>query len=227
MKSIKSLFFCALICFALSCNNNKSTETEKQEIKTEEVVSTVDTTTTTVIPEVKVEQPVISLDSSLTLLTKEILLNLKNKDYESFAKHIHPEVGCVFSPYGFIDTENARLLTQDKFFKLLKSGEKVLWGSYDGSGDPINLTLKAYFDKFVYNADYLNAEKFAVNKMLGSGNSLNNLSRVFPDLNYTESYFSGFKKEYSGMDWTTLRLVFLKSGSIYYLRAVVHDQWTT
>ena len=31
-----------------------------------------------------------------------------------------------------------------------------------------------------------------------AGNSLNNLSSVYKDCDFTESYFSGFKKEYAG-----------------------------
>lgn len=221
MKTTYGFLLLAFSLIIFSCNNNK----KQAEVKTQEGLTTVDTSN---VPpaQVKVEQPVINLDSNLTLLSKEILLKLKNKDYEGFAKHLHPELGCVFSPYGFIDTVNARQLTQDKFLKLLQNGEKVVWGNYDGSGDPITLTLKDYLAKFVYNADYLNAKEFAINKMLGSGNSLNNLTKVFPGLNFTESYFPGFKKEYSGMDWTSLRLVFLKFGDTYYLRAVIHDQWT-
>lgn len=221
MKNIFVFTFCVFAILIYSCNNNS----EQKEVKSEEVITSVDTTPA-IVPEVTVVKPAISLDSSLTLLNNEILLQLKNKDYEGFAKHLHPEDGCLFSPYGFIDTENARLFTQEGFIKLLNSGDKVVWGSYDGSGDSINLNLKAYLEKFVYNADYVNAEKFALNKMLGSGNSLNNLTKVFPGLNFSENYFSGFKKEYDGMDWTTLRLVFKKSGDVYYLRAVVHDQWT-
>lgn len=221
MKNIFVVTFCVFAILIYSCNNNS----EQKEVKSEEVITSVDTTPA-IVPEVTVVKPAISLDSSLTLLNNEILLQLKNKDYEGFAKHLHPEDGCLFSPYGFIDTENARLFTQEGFIKLLNSGDKVVWGSYDGSGDPINLNLKAYLEKFVYNADYVNAEKFALNKMLGSGNSLNNLTKVFPGLNFSENYFSGFKKEYNGMDWTTLRLIFKKSGDVYYLRAVVHDQWT-
>ncbi len=215
---IASIFLVALI----SCNPQQ----EKKVESTEVVVANADTAAVTV-PEVKVEEPVISTDSSLTLLTKEILLELKNKNYESFAKYIHPEEGCLFSPYGFIDTVNSVVLKPADFIKALKNDNKITWGSYDGSGDPIDKTPKTYLQNFVYNADFLNAKQFAVNKILASGNSLNNIPKVFPGLNFTESYFPGFKKENQGMDWTTLRFIFKKYGEKYYLRAVIHDQWTT
>ena len=223
------MFFFILILFSCNGNENQTTETTSEEV----VITKPDTNTISkvdspvlVIPKEEIA-PVLSLDSTLTLLSKEVLLLLKNKDYKALVNYIHPEVGVVFSPYGFIDNENSILLTREKFLQALNDGKKINWGNYDGSGDPINLSLKDYLQKFVYNADYLNAEKFSINKMIGSGNSLNNLKKVFPGLHFTESYFSGFKKELSGMDWTTLRLVFKKSGDKYFLRAFVHDQWTS
>ena len=229
MKNFSGLILCISIAFLFSCNSNsESSELKKEDVLVTKVDSTTNLkadTTALVIPDEKLEAE-ISLDSNLTRLTKEILLVLKNKDYADLVNYIHPEVGTLFSPYGFIDNENSMLLTRKMFTTSLNDGKKLLWGSYDGSGDPISLSLKDYLEKFVYNKDYLNAEKFSVNKFLGSGNSLNNLKKVFPGLNFTESYFSGFKKELSGMDWTTLRLVFLKAGDKYYLRGVVHDQWT-
>jgi hypothetical protein len=84
-----------------------------------------------------------------------------------------------------------------------------------------------YIDKFVYNADFLNAEKTAYNQVIGKGNSLNNLGEVFPNHPFIEYYFSGFDEKYAGMDWTSLRLVFKLHQGNYYLVAIVHDQWTT
>ena len=88
------------------------------------------------------------------------------------------------------------------------------------------MTIENYFKKFVYNADFLNAEQTNLNKMVGSGNSLNNLITTYKGCNYTESYFSGFDKKYDGMDWCCLRLVYTKYQLKYYLIAIVHDQWT-
>ena len=224
MKNLFRILSVIFLAGLISCNTNTDNNGIAEEVK----VTTTDTVTTLdSLPEENVEQTSISTDSNLTLLSKEVLLVLKNKDYTAFAKYIHPEDGCLFSPYGYIDTVAARVISQANFVNLLNDGKKLNWGNYDGSGDAIELSLKQYFEKFVYNADFLYPEKFAINKMLGSGNSLNNLTKIFPNLNFTESYFPGFKKEYSGMDWTTLRLVFKKLGDKFYLRAVVHDQWTS
>ncbi len=169
---------------------------------------------------------IINTDSIILNLTKQVLNSIKNKDYNILAGFIHPTLGVRFSPYAFIDTTVNLIFSTEKFLQQIKTQNKFIWGSYDGSGDNIDLTVENYFSKFVYNADFLNAEKISLNKMIGSGNSLNNLEKVYKGCYFTESYFSGFDKKYDGMDWCCLRLVFKKHLDKYYLIAVVHDQWT-
>jgi hypothetical protein len=41
-----------------------------------------------------------------------------------------------------------------------------------------------------------------------------------------EYYFSGFDPQYGGMDWRSLRLVFIKDSNNWYLAAIVHGEWT-
>ncbi|MDQ8004347.1 MAG: hypothetical protein REI64_06065 [Pedobacter sp.] len=166
-------------------------------------------------------------EETISTIASEILTTLKAKDYKAFAAYFHPTEGVVFSPYGFIDTKTSKKLTKATFLKLIEEHGSVIWGSYDGSGETIRLTAQQYLDKFVYNADYINAEKTAYNQIIGKGNSLNNLNEIFPQYPFVEYHFSGFDKKYEGMDWTSLRLVFKLHQSNYYLVAVVHDQWTT
>lgn len=166
-------------------------------------------------------------EETLTTIATEVLTTLKAKDYKAFTAYFHPTEGVLFSPYGFIDSKASRKVTKTAFMKLIEENTAVNWGSYDGTGDPILLTAQNYVEKFVYNADYLNAEKSAYNQVIGKGNSINNLEEVFPKHPYIEYHFSGFDKKYAGMDWTSLRLVFKLHQSNYYLVAVVHDQWTS
>ena len=169
---------------------------------------------------------VLKTDSLILNLTKQVLTSIKNKDYKKLGDFIHPTLGVRFSPYAYIDTTVNLKLSSAKFLQEINTQNKFDWGNYSGSGDTILLTVEDYFSKFVYNADFLNAEKTSLNKMIGTGNSLNNLETVYKDCEYTESYFSGFDKKYDGMDWTCLRLVFKKHLDKFYLIAVVHDQWT-
>lgn len=173
------------------------------------------------------EQKVGTDEETINTIASEILTTLKAKDYKAFAAYFHPVEGVTFSPYGFIDTKTSKKLTKASFLKLIEEHGSVNWGSYDGSGETIRLTAQQYLEKFVYNADYINAEKTAYNQIIGKGNSLNNLNEIFPQHAFIEYHFSGFDKKYEGMDWTSLRLVFKQYQSNYYLVAVVHDQWTS
>ena len=108
----------------------------------------------------------------------------------------------------------------------MQEGDSISWGKYDGTGKDILLPIDKYFDKFVYDVDFINAEQVAVNEVLGTGNSLINIRQVYPGADFTESYFSGFEEKYGGMDWRSLRLVFQFYKEQPYLVGMVHDQWT-
>ncbi|OFY83526.1 MAG: hypothetical protein A3F72_12950, partial [Bacteroidetes bacterium RIFCSPLOWO2_12_FULL_35_15] len=167
-----------------------------------------------------------SNDSLILDLTHQVMMTIKNKDFKKLADYIHPTLGVRFSPYAYIDPTNDIKFTPEKFLENINVPNKLNWGSYDPSGDKIFLTINDYFLQFVYSADFLNAEKRSVNKMIGGGNSLNNLKTIYNDCDFSESYFSGFDKKLGGMDWCSLRLVFKKYNEKYYLVGIVHDQWT-
>ena len=101
-------------------------------------------------------------DSILLRLTNNILVALKNKNYSAFANYIHPVAGIRFSPYGYVDT-----LRHLKIFKREIYGhrqendnqEMIVWGEFDGTGDPIKMTLNNYMQRFVYDVDFVKPEK--------------------------------------------------------------------
>ena len=165
-------------------------------------------------------------DSVIFALTKEILAVIKDKDYKKLTEYIHPENGIRFSPYAYIDTANDVTATRSTFRLNAYTNKKRIWGSYDGSGDPIKMTFKEYFKKFVYDVDFLNAEKTTLNTKSSHGSDFDNLKDIYPGSIYTESYFSGFDEKYGGMDWRALRLVYKEYEGKYYLVGVIHDEWT-
>ena len=167
-------------------------------------------------------------DSILLKLTKNILTNLKNKHYAAFANHIHPVDGIRFSPYGHVDTVHHLKFSRASFINQVNKGDldMITWGEFDGTGDPIKMTLNNYMRRFVYDVDFVKPEKLVVNEFIGTGNSLNNLLSVYKNCNFTESHFSGFEKDYQGMDWKSLRLVFKERNKRFFLVGIVHDEWT-
>lgn len=168
----------------------------------------------------------INKDSIILNLTAQVLTSIKNNDFNSFSKFIHPKYGVRFSPYAFIDTLKDVKLLSSEILDLVKKQSAINWGSYDGSGEMITLNINGYFKKFVYNADFLNAENKSINKIMQTGNTINNIDSVYKNCYFTENHFSGIDKKFEGIDWCSLRLVYKKYNDNYYLVGVIHDQWT-
>jgi hypothetical protein len=155
----------------------------------------------------------------------QVIQALAQKDMTAAAEFVHPEMGVRFSPYAYVREEH-QVFMPDEIASLEGSEETYLWGQYDGSGEPIELTFDDYYEKFVYSADFANPEDMAVNARIGQGNTINNIQDFYPDSSYVEYHFSGFEEEYGGMDWESLRLVFVQEDGAWYLVGVVHDEWT-
>jgi hypothetical protein len=164
--------------------------------------------------------------SSVEEQANAVLLALKNKDGAALAALAHPTKGVRFSPYGHISTSTDIVIMKSGLADAYQQSKKETWGSYDGSGAPITLSFSEYSKKFLYDVDFLNAPQKATNKVLGSGNTVINIKEAYPNATFVEYYFPGFDPKYEGMDWKSLRLVFEKVGTTWYLVGIVHDQWT-
>lgn len=151
---------------------------------------------------------------------------LKDQNMEELSVFVHPDTGVRFSPYGYIDILNHQTFTTSQIPGLLTDTQTYLWGFFDGTGDPIQLTFEDYYEQFVYDVDFANPNLIGNNTVVGTGNSLLNISEVYPDAVFVEFHFTGFDPQYDGMDWESLRLVFLELDGIWYLSGIIHDQWT-
>lgn len=157
---------------------------------------------------------------------QEAITALAARNMKALADLVHPSEGVRFSPYGNININNDVKLAADVVKTRMDSNKTYIWGAYDGSGEPIEKTFKDYFDEFVYDQDFANAEKIAKDEIIGTGNTINNIEEVYPNTQFVEYYFSGFDPDYGGMDWVSLRLVFEQKDGTWYLVGIVHDQWT-
>lgn len=212
---LKTAFILSTTILIYSCGENQSEE----ETTTTDSVQTINIKP--VEPQTKMK-PEVNDTAVLKDLTKEILTSIKEEEYGNLARYFHPDSGVRFSPYAFIDVAKNIQLSSKEYTEGIKSNTKFIWGYSDGSGDAIELTIPEYLKKFVYSSDFLHAEKTAVNKMIGNGNSINNLEKVYPDAFFTESYDPG-KHE---MGWKSIRLVFKKKEDKFYLIGIVNDRWT-
>ena len=157
---------------------------------------------------------------------RDVLTAISTQDFEKLSEAIHPEKGVRFSPYSFVDGEKDLVFSSDEIKSMVSDSGIYVWGSYDGIGEPIELSFRDYFSRFVYDADFQEAEQIGYNKILGQGNTINNSFEFYENAIIVEYHFPGIDPKYEGMDWRSLRLVFEKAGDSWYLVGVIHDEWT-
>ncbi len=167
-----------------------------------------------------------SSDMSL-LQTSLIVMDLiKEKEMENLADYVHPDKGLRFTPYFYVDTQNDQVFNTQQVEVLDQDNSQYTWGEFDGRGDPIEYNFNEYYDEFVYDEDYINPHIIGNNTAIGSGNTTDNVATAYPEGKFVEFHFTGFDPQYTGMDWSSLRLVFEEHAGAWYLVGVVHGQWT-
>ena len=151
---------------------------------------------------------------------------MKQGDYEALSKMIHPEKGVLFAPYSTVDPETNLTFSAQEIARLKEDTKTYFWGSSNGNGLPIELTLLEYFQTFVFHTDYTMAPEIGVNKILKTGNSLENVLQVYEHAVTVEFHFPPLSEETEGMDWCSLKLVLEPYEKTYKIVAIVHSQWT-
>lgn len=170
--------------------------------------------------------PVSEEDAPLLEAADEVVRALRDRDLNRLATWIHPEKGLLFSPYPHLDPGKARSFPADGL-PSFSDTQKLVWGVHHGSGEPIELTFREYFDAFVYDQDYAEAPSVSVNKLVGRSSIAYNGQEVFPGSSYVEYHYAGFDASKEGTDWKSLILVFEPAGKAWKLVAIAHGQWTT
>lgn len=156
----------------------------------------------------------------------DVVLTFKNTDMKKLSHFIHPDKGVRFSPYSYVDLENDLVFTAIQIRNIFADTTKYIWGVYDATGYPIELTFVEYFKQFIYDQDFAKAKEIGYNRIIGKGNTINNNFEVYPGTIIVEFHFPGFDPKYQGIDWKSLRLVFEEKDGIWYLVGIIHDQWT-
>lgn len=180
-------------------------------------------------PSPAADTPALDTDDNAPLLevSGRVVAALRDKDYKALAALAHPADGVLFAPYSTVDPNANLRFSAARLAALEGDAAKYVWGISDGKGDPLEMTMKEYFARYVYNADFASAPILGVDRVIGSGNALENVSEVFPNARFVEYYFPGINPEYSGFDWCGLKLVFSVYQEEYRLIAVIHSEWTT
>ena len=166
-----------------------------------------------------------TLPADLIILGQQVLASLKTSQYSELIPLIHLDSCLRFSPYQYLNTDN-RMICPSDLDIYTSSSDSFLWGRYDGTGKPINLTFSDYHQDFVYDQDYHKPSVVGFNVEVSSGNSINNIQEIYPDGMMIEYHFPGIDPKYGGMDWRSLRLVFISENDQWYLAAIIHGEWT-
>ena len=165
------------------------------------------------------------LQEDLIIQGQQVLEWIKNEQYSQLIPFIHPESCLRFSPYQYLNSDN-RIICSSDMEIYTSSSEPFAWGQYDGTGKPIDLTFSEYHLEFVYDQDFHKPSVVGFNVDVSTGNSINNIQEIYPDGIMIEYYFPGFDPQYAGMDWRSLRLVFIPENGNWYLAAIIHGEWT-
>jgi hypothetical protein len=175
-------------------------------------------------PEAKVSRPEPASLAPVAVATR-VLEAFRAKDGLRLAAISHPDLGVRFSPYAYVDVAQDRVLDRSELETLWQDERIHTWGSFDGSGDPIQMTSAQYFDRFVMDRDFSKATVITVNSHRTSGNTADNSAEAYPRGTIVEYYVepAGGQPE---MDWAALRLVLEQHEGEWKLVGVIHDEWT-
>jgi len=172
--------------------------------------------------------PSAVLKKEITREANLALRALKDRDFETLADMAAPS-GIRFSPYAYVGVGADLVLTPQQIREAWENRKPYIWGLYDGSGEVIRLDFRGYYDRFLNNLPYTAPDGVGYNRIIGSGNTVNNLNEVYPDAQFVEFYVKGGRSgigNVGGMDWGSLRFVFEQKQGEWKLSGIISDQWT-
>jgi len=170
-------------------------------------------------------EPVANGNSVLTSLAYNVLKNIINDDFNSLSHIVHPEFGVVFSPGATINLTANKRFDTSQISAMGSDSNVYIWGVYEDSGAPIEMTAAGYFSEFISAKSFIDAPYIAINRIARSGNALENIMEVFPDVKFVDFYLPGGDRD-SGEepDWSILRLGFEEYNSELRLTIIINSK---
>jgi hypothetical protein len=165
------------------------------------------------------------IDQAIATRTAEIIWAIKNHDMEALAATVDTHQGVRFSPYTYVDVDRDLVFMPVPVALLWEDTTAYLWGTFAGSGEPIELTFQEFWGEFLYDVDFARPDKVGYDEFIGWGSMINNIREVYPSAVVVEYHFEG-SEQYGYLDWRSLRLVLMEEGDVWHLVAVVSDEWT-
>ena len=176
------------------------------------------------------EQPLLLSDANnaeLSRLAYSILEDIKAGDYRALSRAAHPELGVLFSPHATLDELANKRFSADEIAAFGTDTNVYVWGLGSDSGEPIEMTPSDYFAKYVFRKDYTTAPFVGINNVVRTGNALENMTDIFPDMQFVEFHIPGTEQNPTeDFDWCTLRLGFEEYNGSLRLAAVIYSKWS-
>lgn len=176
------------------------------------------------------EQHVLAAECSkgeLTSLAYTALGYIKDRNYPALSRIAHPEFGVVFTPYPTVSLATNKCFQAEQIAAFGADNAVYVWGVYDGSGEPIEMTAANYLAEYVLSRDYQSASIIGVNKIIKSGNALENIMDVFPDVVFVDFHIPGDERDSTeDFNWTSLRLGFEEYEGKLWLTVILNSKWT-
>lgn len=166
--------------------------------------------------------------SNFPLLGSACAVNrcLQQQNWAALAAYVHPEQGVTFTPYSTVEPESNLTFSADQIKNLSQDQTIYTWGFEDGRGDPIQMTILQYYERYVYDKDYTQAPEIGVDRIITGGNALENLAEAYPGCRFVDFCFPSADPVNDGLDWSSLKLVFQPGEEHWYLVGIVHGEWT-
>lgn len=161
----------------------------------------------------------------LTWTIDAVINAIKTQDFPTLSTFVGPQ-GIRFTPYEHVDVVSDIVLYSGQVYNALALSTTFTRWWYDGSWFPIDLPIGQYWEKFVYDVDFITAPEVYHNQPFNRGNTINNIFDVYSGKHIVEYHFPGFDPQYDGMDRRSLYLVFENIWGQRYIIGIIHWSWT-
>jgi len=175
----------------------------------------------------KMQSPDEVVFSELTATAYATLDCIKERDFAELARFVHPELGVTFSPNATVTPSTNKRFSAEEIAAFSHDTSTYIWGVYSAGGEPIELTVAEYFSRFVFCKDYTTAPYLGVNSIVRSSNALENITEVFPNVQYIDFHIPrGERGSIDDYEWSSLRLGFEEYDGRLWLMVITHCKWS-
>ena len=166
-------------------------------------------------------------NAELTSLAYTVIRYINESDYPALSHVAHPEFGVVFSPHATVSLTTNKCFQAGQIAAFASDTKVYVWGVHESTGEPIEMNPESYFAEYISNRDYMSASIVGVNRIVKSGNALENIKSLFPDVQFIDFHIPGSDKDAAeDFEWSSLRLGFEEYEGRLWLTVILSSKWT-